>query len=435
MYQPAQFKGAAERVMKDVDPEKIWLWLAFKEHEVCKRITRTKNEDIVADIILENKAEFLRQNQKRFQNQHDAPSTSGKGKGKGKIGISKGGDKGKGKGGKGKVTKAPQIIHVPTIAAFKRADGKPIDRIMYEEMNHDSEGVLVSTLSEYAENILAMDGEHLPNAMAFLLFGKDVKQFMEAGMKFHEYDQKLIKVPMANVKGAAILEADAILVNIGSQDIVYNPIISKVTVPTSAYTILSYHVLKSLNDAKVFAGTAKNEGYINHVHTTIKQEWLYTPMKPVPTCIKTELINGVETSSQVGYVYAKTDKVHEILRRSGTNGATVWYKDHDTSTTLIRLARKMIIRDAIEMARKVGDNSLGLINKNCGTWCVRALKDESTVNEAKAKLDPSLSTMVGPKLMNMPAAMGCRYVLKGLLSNFTLYDIAKMMRFFLECQT
>jgi transcription termination factor NusB len=427
MYQPVHFQGIAERVMKGYDPKDIWLWLASKDHEACKRITRTRNEDIVADIILEKKAEFLRQNQKRFQNQHDAPSTSGKGKGKGKIGISKGGDKGKGKGGKGKVTKAPQIIHVPTIAAFKRADGKPIDRIMYEEMNHDSEGVLVSTLSEYAENILAMDGEHLPNAMAFLLFGKDVKQFMEAGMKFHEYDQKLIKVPMANVKGSSIFEADAILVNVGSQDIVYNQIISKVTAPTNAFTILSYHVIKSLNDPKVFAGTAKHEGFINHVHTTIKQEWLHTT-KPIPTCIKTESINGIETISQVGYVFAKPEKVHDILRRSGHNGATIWYKEHDITTTLIPLPRKMVIKEAIEMAKKVGDNSLGLINKNCGTWSVRVLKDDAIINEAKAKLDPSLSAMVGPKLMNMPAAMGCKYVLKGLLSNFTFYDIAKMMK-------
>jgi hypothetical protein len=88
----------------------------------------------------------------------------------------------------------------------------------------------------------------------------------------------------------------------------------------------------------------------------------------------------------------------------------------------------LVIKDAIEMAKKVGVNSLGLINKNCGTWCVRVLKDEAIVNEAKAKLDPSMTTMVGPKLMNMPAAMGCRYVLKGLLSNFTFYDIAKMMK-------
>ena len=168
MYQPAQFKGAAERVMKDVDPEKIWLWLAFKEHEVCKRIMRTKNEDIVADILLENKAKFLRQNQNLIRTPQDAPTTSGKGKGKGN---SKGGDKGNGKGGKsGKATRTPQVMHVPTMGAFKRADGKPMLRIQYEEMNNDSEGVLVATLDEYAEKIWAMEGEHLPNAMAFLLF-------------------------------------------------------------------------------------------------------------------------------------------------------------------------------------------------------------------------------------------------------------------------
>jgi len=222
---------------------------------------------------------------------------------------------------------------------------------MHEEMNNDSEGVLVATLDDYADKICAMEGEHLPNAMAFLLFGKDVKQFMEVGMAFHLYDQKFIKVPMANVKGSAIFEADSILVNVGSQDIVYNPIISKVTVPTNSFTILSYHVITSLNDPKVFAGTAKHEGFINHVHTTIKQEWLHTT-KPIPTCIKTESINGIETISQVGYVFAKPEKVHDILRRSGHNGATIWYKEHDITTTLIPLPRKMVIKEAIEIGEE-----------------------------------------------------------------------------------
>ena len=61
-FQPAQFTRVAEKVMKEYDPRDIWLWLALKEQEVCRRIARTKNEDIIADIILENKAEFLRQN-------------------------------------------------------------------------------------------------------------------------------------------------------------------------------------------------------------------------------------------------------------------------------------------------------------------------------------------------------------------------------------
>jgi len=42
-----------------------------------------------ADIILENKAEFLRQNQKQLRIQHDAPNTSGKGKAKAKSEMAK----------------------------------------------------------------------------------------------------------------------------------------------------------------------------------------------------------------------------------------------------------------------------------------------------------------------------------------------------------
>ena len=428
-FQPEHFTRVAKKVIREHCANDFWLWMVIVRKEAATRISRTKNEDVVSDIILENKDEYIRQTEKKRQIKDNALKTSGKGKGKGKSGNGKGGEKGNGKGGKGgKATMASQPIHIPCMNAFKRADGKPMERIQPEDLNNDSEGALFATLDEYAERIWEMDGEHLPNAMAYVLFGKDVKQFMEVGLTFHRYDIKHIKVPCAKVKGSAISEVDAILVNVGSQDIVYNPIISKVTAPTNAYTILSYHVWKSLSDPKVYAGTAKIEGFINHVHTTIKQEWLHTPIKPVPTCTKTELINGIGTSSQVGYVYAKPEKVHDILRRSGHNGATIWYKDHDVTTALIPLARKMVIKDAVEMAKKVGDNSLGLINKNCGTWCVRVLKDEGIINEAKAKLDPSLSTMVGAKLMNMPAAMGCRYVLKGLLSNFTFYDIAKMMK-------
>ena len=77
---------------------------------------------------------------------------------------------------------------------------------------------------------------------------------------------------------------------------------------------------------------------------------------------------------QLGYIYAKADKVEDILRRSGHNGATNWRVGFDATTTLIPLPRKMLVAEALVVARRVGDNALGLINEKCGTWSIRIEK-------------------------------------------------------------
>ena len=224
-----------------------------------------------------------------------------------------------------------------------------------------------------------------------------------------------------------ITEYDAILVNVGATDVKYNPMIAKVTLPTAPYTTMSYRIIKSQNDPKVFAGTAKETGFASHVMTTLKAEWLSSMQKPWPTFIRKVLIQGEETIEQWGLIHVKNDKVDEVFKRSGHNGATIWHKDFDHTTSLLHIPRKTLLKEAIDLAKRTGDNSRGVVYRKNGTWAVRVPKDESIVSDARAKLDPSLTEAVGP-MMTAPYSVGCMYVLKGLPTSLTYTDVANIMK-------
>ena len=251
-------------------------------------------------------------------------------------------------------------------------------------MNRDSKGIVVGMIETHAQEILEMGGEHTPNAQAFLLFGN--VEALKQDEAFHLYDMHIIKVPAARKKGEAVTDKDALFINVGASDILYKSFIAKVTLPTNAYITLSYRIIKSLNNPKVFSGTAKKEGFLNHVTTTLKADWLYTQVSSVPTsCSKTAKINEEESNVQYGYIHVKSDKITEVLKRSGQNGATIWRQGHDVSTVLIELPRKTVHKDALDIIKRVGDASLGLINKNNGRWCIRVIEDEAMVRGSYRK--------------------------------------------------
>ena len=49
----------------------------------------------------------------------------------------------------------------------------------------------------------------------------------------------------------------------------------------------------------------------------------------------------------------------------------------------------------MEIIKKVGESSLGLINRNSGRSAIRVLKDEVLVKEIEAKIDPDFAAVVG----------------------------------------
>ena len=426
----------ARKVIREHKPSEYWNWLCQNRKHIANSISKTKDEAKIGELIKSQVSQFVDQTSAQRQRIIAQTQSNGKGQGKGQTKGDKGHGKGKstpsgkggGKGGKRHdMLESEAFIHIPSMNAFKYEDGTAAHRIDFKEHDMDSMGIVFGMIDNHAAHILEMDGEHTPNAQAFVLFG-DVRPF-EKDKSFHLYKTQIIKVPSARQKGDKITDKDAILVNVGSNDIIYNPCVAKVTLPASAYTTFSYRIVKSLNDPKVFNGTAKKEGFLNHVHTTLKAEWLYAQVPPNPTSrTKTTKINDTESDVQHGYINVKPDKINEVLKRSGHNGATIWYNGHDESTFLIDLHRKTTHKEALEIIKRVGDASLGLINKNCGRWCIRVLKDESIIKDARAKIDPGLSAIVGPLLMNTPNAAGCRYIIKGLLNNLTYSDVAKMMK-------
>ena len=433
---PVLFVDMAKKVLKDWKDYEFWHWLCRARPPAAANVARLKDEDKICAIIKSNKAAFIEQTQKK-------PPTGGKaqskgkndgGKGHGNVTSGRAGSTPKRPGVDGKAKSHQQMLeiealmHMPCMNAFKYEDGSSAQRIAHGDHDRDSRGIMVGMINTHAKEILEMGGEHTVNPQAYVLFGKDVPLFVEE-KAFHLYKTQIIKVPTAKKKGEKISDEYALLVNVGATDILYNSFIAKVTAPTSAYVTLSYRIYKDLNDPKVFAGTAKKEGFMNHVNTTLKADWIYTQVPSVPTsCTKTTKINDDESAVQFGYLNVKRDKLNEVLKRSGHNGAIIWFQHHDDTTSLVELPRKIKHKEAMEINKRVGDVSLGLINKNCGRWCIRVPKDEAIVKDVKAKIDPAVTTVVGPLLMNMPDSMGCRYVLKGLVSQMTYAEVAKMIK-------
>ena len=436
LFQPNHYTEVARKVIREQCASDFWLWLVLVRKEAAVAIARTKDENKVGDIMSEHKDEYMRQTEKTRMAKDNMSKSAGKGKDKGKGKGGKGAGKSHGKGKRYGGSKSDdrlneleieERMHIPCMSAYKYEDGTPVARISHNDHDRDAKGLYFGWINNHAKYILEMGGEHTKQAQAYVLFG-DVKPFYE-DKAFHFYKTQIIKVPMANKKGEKINDQLALLVNVGSSDVMYNSFIAKISAPTNAYITMSYRIYKSLNDVKVYAGTAKKEGFMNHVNTTLKAEWIYPQMPSVPTsCMKTTKINDEESQVQFGYLNIYRDKLTEVLKRSGHNGATIWFQTHDETTTLIDLPRKTTHKEALEIIKRVGDVSLGLINKNCGRWSIRVLKDEAVEKDVKAKIDPALASIVGPLLMNMPDAMGCRYVLKGLLNQMTYSDVAKMIK-------
>jgi len=79
----------------------------------------------------------------------------------------------------------------------------------------------------------------------------------------------------------------------------------------------------------------------NHVHQTLNKALadhnaeaeMDSEMGKVSIC-------GKQVEMQVGMVHVLRDKVKDALRRSGTNGTMIFYLGFDTTTELIRPAKK-----------------------------------------------------------------------------------------------
>jgi len=161
--QPEAFTHVASKVIRELDASDFWLWLVLIRKEAATAIARSKNEDFIAGVIMENEAAYLVQTERK---RRARAATDAKGKGN-----SKGNGKGKGKSGgdNGKSTPKPpkrygtagpagsspngsagkfkddpnSSVYVPGGNAFKYSDGSQASRINPEDYNRDSQGVLV----------------------------------------------------------------------------------------------------------------------------------------------------------------------------------------------------------------------------------------------------------------------------------------------------
>jgi hypothetical protein len=215
------YKQVAKDVIQKHDAGEFWNWLCNNKGGIAKAIIRSRDLDKIGELITCQEAEFIAHTKKkRAQSQ-----SFGKGQGKANSNEDKRDSKGNGKGGKASSVRAGPSpkrtggagmdrqqmlaaeahIYIPSINAFKYEDGTTAHRIDFESHDIDSTGVIFGQVNTHAREILNMNGDHAPNAQAFVLFGPEVDAFVK-DKKFHFYKTEIITVPAARAKGEKISE-------------------------------------------------------------------------------------------------------------------------------------------------------------------------------------------------------------------------------------
>ena len=104
----------------------------------------------------------------------------------------------------------------------------------------------------------------------------------------------------------------------------------------------------------------------------------------------------------MGWIFVENQYLDQVLERSFTQGATFWRQGFDDTTFAISLRRNTTVKDAKESARKFSGLSRGVIyDSNTGQLKIRVPKDEESINQAKAVMDPALAELVGKEMMTL----------------------------------
>ena len=104
-------------------------------------------------------------------------------------------------------------------------------------------------------------------------------------------------------------------------------------------------------------------------------------------------------------------------------------KNHDGNLVAKGMKHIHSFKEAKEMAKRVGDLSRGPIyDSNTGLLKSRVPSDDVSISQAKALLDPTLSKLEGDQLMQPPESELTKYVIKGLASHLTMFDVTKILQ-------
>jgi len=131
--------------------------------------------------------------------------------------------------------------------AFRNADGTPARRIDSNNVHIDANGVAFGHWKQYLSFILHQKGASTQQPLAFVLFGAGKTE-----KEINGYPTVKINLPMSQSVGGSIQPKDAIMINLGATPITYNANVAMVTRPAVGYTKLSYRIVKSASNTKVF---------------------------------------------------------------------------------------------------------------------------------------------------------------------------------------
>jgi hypothetical protein len=148
-------------------------------------------------------------------------------------------------------------------------------------------------------------------------------------------------------------------------------------------------------------------------------------MIPKATGIRKEEWNNEEVDIQLGAIHVLNDKVDEVKRRSGRNGAFIYNWERDETTSILPLPRRYSLQESIDTTDKLALLSRGVIMTKMG-YALRIPKYDDAFFRAKALIDPRLAEAVGDELMNARDDVGEYYEIKNIDSTEPYLTICNM---------
>jgi len=431
---PNEWNTVAKAYVPTALKQKFWFWCANAKNPLCQKIRRSPDVILMEKLAKESIDDFNKSYGKdNVTNLVKPGPADGTGKGKGK-----GGKGGKGKA-KGKSQDAPLTIdpraiddyHMPYLDAFKNIDGTTAPHVRQEDDHADAEGVTFGNpKSGHLQKILKQDGATSAKPRAYCIFGRieDMRVSDKKDIIQTYYHAVQIEVPMARYKGGKIEVKQAVLINVGTTYITYKEVIAMVKQPIQPHTVMSVRIHSSQVDRKVFDNLKTQSNFITFIELTFDKTWL-AATKPYGSHTREITINGEEEEIFVGLIYVHNDKVQQVLKRSGHKGVTTFYKAYDETTKLIPLPKKLLMKQALDESKRIGDISMGIVYMAKGDnniWAIRILKDDQVEKDAKALLNPDLAEAVG-SLMKTPISQGKLYEVRNLDSAWDFKQIVNTL--------
>jgi len=353
---PGIFKDVMDRRGGNITKDELWKWMTKHQHGTAKRCTIITDEDKLAKLIDTAVGQFKVAVKDGYK-AAAAPKRAAQNT--------------KAKPNAVSTPDYRSTVHVAQPDAFRMPNGCNAPQVEFDDYAQDACGIILGMVKPTLHKIMALKGNFTPQPLAFIV-KCELEQLSAADEHGHLYGRYRcteIDVAIARKAGEVHVTTKSIMINVGVEDIVYkaNNLVLQRTV--QLYTTMSYRVVKQCVDDTVYAGLNSPAAFKAHVHKTIDKTWLYPHMIPKPTATRKEEWKSGEIDIQMGAIHVLNDKVEEVKRRSGRNGAFIYNWERDESTSILPLPRSFTLKQAVDTTDKLATLSRGVITTKMGVCC------------------------------------------------------------------